>query len=160
MNDTRLINIPHLEKNPTGLTFSGINDKMYLKNFRIAKGGVKYYDRVLSEGKIIVSGIKFDINKATLKPESMGPINKIYKLMIKNTDINFSVEGHTDSDGNTETNMTLSKARGKVVMNKLIELGIDASRLKSTGFGEGKPLDNNSTAEGKANNRRVEFVKF
>ncbi|MFK5877889.1 MAG: OmpA family protein [Flavobacteriaceae bacterium] len=160
MNDTRLINIPHLEKNPWGLTINGINDKMYLKNIRIAKGGVKYYDRVLSEGKIIVNGIKFDVNKATLKPESMGPINKIYKLMVKNTDINFSVEGHTDSDGGEEANMTLSKARGKAVMDKLIEMGIDSARLKSDGFGESKPLDNNSTAEGKANNRRVEFVKF
>ncbi len=160
MNDTRLINIPHLEKNPTGLTFKGINDKMYLKNIRIAKGGVKYYDRVLSEGKIIVNGIKFDVNKATLKPESMGPINKIYQLMEKNSDLNFSVEGHTDSDGGDTANMELSKARGKAVMDKLVSMGIEASRLKSNGFGESKPLDNNSTPEGKANNRRVEFIKF
>jgi len=133
---------------------------MYLKNIRIAKGGVKYYDRVLSEGKIIVNGIKFDTNKATLKAESMGPINKIYQLMQKQPDLNFSVEGHTDSDGDDASNMTLSKARGKSVMNKLIEMGISANRLKSNGFGERKPLDNNSTPEGKANNRRVEFVKF
>ncbi len=159
-NDTRLINIPHLDVNPTGITIEAGNDNMYLKNIRIAKGGVKYYDRVLSEGKIIVNGIKFDVNKATLKPESMGPINKIYKLMVKNPDLNFSVEGHTDSDGSDQTNMTLSKKRAKTVMNQLIEMGIDASRLKSTGFGENKPIDNNTTSEGKANNRRVEFVKF
>jgi len=155
-----LINVPHLDVNPTGITIKSLNDNMYIKNIRIAKGGVKYYDRVLSEGKIIVNGIKFDVNKATIKPESMGPINKIYKLMDKNTDLNFSVEGHTDSDGGDKTNMTLSKARGKAVMDKLISMGIDNSRLKSNGFGESKPLDNNSTPEGKANNRRVEFVKF
>ncbi len=160
MDDTRIINIPHLEKNPWGLTINGINDKMYLKNIRIAKGGVKYYDRVLSEGKIIVNGIKFDINKATLKPESMGPINKIYQLMEKNPELNFSVEGHTDSDGGDETNITLSKARGKSVMEKLISMGISENRLKSDGFGESKPIDNNTSPEGKANNRRVEFVKF
>ncbi len=159
-NDTRLINIPHLETNPTGITIEAGNDNMYIKNIRIAKGGVKYYDRVLSEGKIIVNGIKFDINKATLKAESMGPINKIYKMMVKNTDLNFSVEGHTDSDGGDKANMTLSKARGEAVMNKLIAMGIDSSRLKSNGFGESKPIDNNTTPEGKANNRRVEFVKF
>ncbi len=157
--DQRLINIPHLEGNPTGITLSADSKGMYIKNIRIAKGGVKYYDRVLSEGKIIVNGIKFDVNKATLKAESMGPINKIYQMMEKNTDLNFSVEGHTDADGDDATNMTLSKARGKAVMDKLISMGISSSRLKSNGFGESKPIDNNSTPEGKANNRRVEFVK-
>ncbi len=165
LNDTRLINLPHVSINPTGITFENDGyaaDKtfQYMKNFRIAKGGVKYYDRVLSEGKIIVNGIKFDVNKASLKPESMGPINKIYQLMTKNTGLNFSVEGHTDADGGDEANMTLSKERGKAVMDKLISMGISGNRLKSNGFGESKPLDNNSTPEGKANNRRVEFVKF
>ena len=166
MDDTRVINIPHYTGNPTGLTLQaywaelGDNKAYYFKNIRIAKGGVKYYNRVLSDGKIIVNGIKFDTNKATLKPESMGPINKIYKLMVKNTDLNFSVEGHTDADGSDETNLTLSKNRGKVVMEKLISMGIAGNRLKSDGFGESKPIDNNTTAEGKANNRRVEFVKF
>jgi len=163
MDDTRLINIPHFEDEPTGITFQAENNSVnekYLKNIRVAKGGVKYYDRVLSEGKIIVNGIKFDINKASLKPESMGPINKIFSLLQKQTDLKFSVEGHTDSDGQDESNMTLSKARGKTVMNKLIAMGISADRLKSTGFGESKPIDNNTTPEGKANNRRVEFVKF
>jgi len=166
IDDARLINIPHYKFNPSGITLAAHwadaskNKAFFVKNIRVAKGGVKYYDRVLSEGKIIVNGIKFDVNKATLKPESMGPINKIYKLMVKNSDLNFSVEGHTDSDGSDETNMTLSKARGKTVMNKLIAMGIDSSRLKSNGYGESKPIDNNKSPEGKANNRRVEFVKF
>lgn len=166
MDDTRVINIPHYSGNPSGLTlqayWADLGDDLpfYFKNIRIAKGGVKYYDRVLSEGKIIVNGIRFDVNKASLKSESMGPINKIYKMMVKNTDLNFSVEGHTDADGKDNSNMLLSKERAKVVMDKLITMGIDASRLKYNGFGESKPIDNNSTAEGKANNRRVEFVKF
>ncbi len=160
MDDTRLINIPHLEDNPWGFTIRSQKGNQYLRNFRIAKGGVKYYDRVLSEGKIIVNGIKFDVNKATLKAESMGPINKIYQLMVKQPELNFSVEGHTDADGDDASNMSLSKARGKSVMNKLIAMGISANRLKYDGFGESKPIDNNSTPEGKANNRRVEFVKF
>ncbi|MCL5130332.1 OmpA family protein [Algibacter sp. L4_22] len=161
MDDTRLINIPRLEGNPTGISIrSESGSTTYIKNIRIAKGGVKYYDCVLSEGKIIVNGIKFDVNKATLKPESMGPINKIFQLMQKQPELNFSVEGHTDADGGDDTNITLSKARGKAVMDKLIAMGIAENRLKSNGFGESKPIDNNSTPEGKANNRRVEFVKF
>ena len=160
MNDTRLINVPHLEVNPKGITIQSQNDNIFIKNIRIAKGGVKYYDRVLSDGKIVENGIRFDVNKATLKPESMGPINKIYKLMVKYPDLKFSVEGHTDSDGDAASNMKLSKARAKAVMNKLMAMGIPADRLKSAGWGESKPLDTNATPEGRANNRRVEFVKF
>jgi len=160
MNDTRLINVPHLEVNPTGITVESGNDNIFIKNIRIAKGGVKYYDRVLSDGKIVENGIRFDVNKATLKPESMGPINKIYKLMVKYPDLKFSVEGHTDSDGDAALNQKLSEERAKAVMDKLIAMGISSDRLKSKGWGESKPIDNNATPEGKANNRRVEFVKF
>lgn len=159
-NDTRLINVPHLEINPSGITIEAANDNMYIKNIRIAKGGVKYYDRVLSDGKIIVNGIRFDVNKATIKPESNGAISKIFELMQKQTNLNFSVEGHTDSDGDETANMKLSKARGKAVMERLIAMGIAPNRLKYDGFGESKPIDTNATPEGKANNRRVEFVKF
>ncbi len=160
MNDTRLINVPHLEVNPTGITIESQNDNIFIKNIRLAKGGVKYYDRVLSDGKIVENGIRFDVNKATLKPESMGPINKIYKLMTKYPDLKFSVEGHTDSDGDAASNLKLSEARSKAVMNKLMAMGIPADRLKYKGLGESKPIDTNATPEGRANNRRVEFVKF
>ncbi len=164
MDDTRLLNIPHFEQNPTGLTIArgyGHDDttqKYFIKNIRIAKGGVKYYDRVLQDGKIIANGIRFDVGKTTLKPESMGVINKIYKLMTKKPDLKFSVEGHTDSDGDDASNQTLSEGRAKVVMEKLAAMGISKDRLSSKGWGESKPIAGNDTPEGKANNRRVEFV--
>ncbi len=163
LDDTRLINIPHYGGNPTGITIEAEKHKDYqkfIKNIRIAKGGVKYYDRFMTDGKIIVNGIRFDVNKATIKPESNGAINKIFKLMKKYPDIKFSVEGHTDSDGDEQHNLQLSEKRAKAVMDRLISLGISADRLEYKGFGESKPLDNNSSAEGKANNRRVEFVKI
>lgn len=166
MDETRVINIPHYEGNPTGLTLQaywadlGEDKAFYFKNIRIAKGGVKYYDRVLSDGKIIVNGIRFDVNKATIKPESYGAINEILSLMNKQPDLNFSVEGHTDSDGDDQLNQKLSEARALAVMDYLIQNGISAKRLKSAGWGESKPIAENETAEGKANNRRVEFVKF
>jgi len=165
MDDTRLINIPHYQGNPTGLSLQAYwaelsaSKPFYVKNVRIAKGGVKYYDRVLSDGKIICNGIRFDINKTNLKPESMGPINKIFQLLQKQPDLNFSIEGHTDSDGDDTSNKILSEVRAKVVMEKLIQMGISSNRLSYAGFGESKPIDNNGTPEGKANNRRVEFVK-
>ncbi|MCK5457715.1 MAG: OmpA family protein, partial [Melioribacteraceae bacterium] len=111
MDETRLLNIPRLDFDPKGLTlytYHASNENLfYLKNIRIAKGGVKYYDRIMKDGKIIANGIRFDVNKSTLKPESMGIINKIYKLLEKYPELKFSVEGHTDSDGDKVFNQTL-----------------------------------------------------
>ena len=164
MDDTRLINIPRLDFDPKGITlytYHASNDNIfYVKNIRIAKGGVKYYDRVMQDGKIIVNGIRFDVNKATLKAESMGAINEIYTLMKDNPDLKFSVEGHTDSQGDDAFNMKLSEERAETIRNTLIEMGISADRLTSKGWGESKPLSNNASPEDMANNRRVEFVKI
>lgn len=167
MDDTRLINIPRYSADPSGITIEcegyardTPEQIQYIKNVRIAKGGVKFYDRVMTDGKIVCNGIRFDVNKATLKPESMGPINEILSLMQKQPDLKFSVEGHTDSDGDEARNQILSEQRAKAVMEKLISMGISADRLSSKGFGESVPVDDNSSPEGKANNRRVEFVSF
>jgi len=168
LDDARIINIPNMEINPTGITFGvdgfgtagvkGIN--RIVKNFRIAEGAVKLYDKLIQDGKIITNGIRFDIGKATIRPESMGIINEIVGLMKENSDLNFSIEGHTDSDGDDALNMKLSEDRALAVKTKMAEMGIDESRMKTKGWGESQPLSDNSTAEGKANNRRVEFVKF
>lgn len=166
LDENRLLNIPRIDANPTGISIrcsfasQAENTVWYMKNFRLAEGGVPYAQRAMQDGKIIVTGIKFDVGKATLRPESLGPINEILYVMNQSPELRFSVEGHTDSDGDDATNQTLSEARAKTVMEKLIELGIDQSRLASKGFGESKPVANNSTVEGKAQNRRVEFVKF
>lgn len=164
IDETRLVNIPHLEFNPKGLTLycyhASDNNRVYVKNIRIAEGGVKYYDRFLQDGKIIANGIRFDVNKATLKPESMGVINEIYDMMEKYPEIKFSVEGHTDSDGENDFNQKLSEQRAETVRNTLINLGIDSGRLVFKGWGESKPIAGNDTPEGKATNRRVEFVKM
>ena len=81
-------------------------------------------------------------------------------MMQDHPDLKFSVEGHTDSDGDDANNLKLSEERAKTVMNTMIKLGISADRLSTKGFGESVPIDTNSSPEGKANNRRVEFVKI
>ena len=132
----------------------------FIKNFRIAEGGVKFYDRMMQDGKIIANGIRFDVNKATIKPESMGIINSIYDLLSEHGEVKFSIEGHTDSDGDNDFNQKLSEDRAEAVLKQLVSMGIKNERLTSKGYGETKPIDNNKSAEGKANNRRVEFVKM
>ncbi|MDC1809369.1 OmpA family protein [Bacteroides uniformis] len=131
-----------------------------IRNVRIAKGAVPLYDRMMTDGKFITYGITFDVGKSTIKPESMGEINRIVKLMQDNPDLKFSVEGHTDSTGNEATNQTLSDARSKAVVDKLVEMGIAATRLTSSGKGQSNPIADNGTDEGRAKNRRVEFVKM
>ena len=131
----------------------------YIRNIRMAKGAVPLYDRMVSEGKFVTYGITFDVGKSVIKPESMGEINRIVKLMQDNPELKFEVQGHTDNTGNAASNQTLSEARAKAIVDKLVELGISADRLSSVGKGQTSPIADNSTDEGKAKNRRVEFVK-
>ncbi len=162
INGTRVINIPNVQKRPVRLMIwddysHHCND--FITNVRLAKGAVPLYDRMMSDGKFITYGITFDVGKSTIKPESMGEINRIVQLMNENPELKFSVEGHTDSTGNAASNQTLSEARSKAIVDKLVELGISSDRLTAVGKGQTSPIADNSTDEGRAKNRRVEFVK-
>jgi outer membrane protein OmpA-like peptidoglycan-associated protein len=167
LDDARVVNIPNLGINPEGLTIccdhmnaAGATGKNRLiRNVRIAEGAVKLYDKLMQDGKIVTNGIRFDVNKTSIKPESMGVINSIFKLLQDHPELNLSVEGHTDSDGDVDSNQDLSERRAQAVADYLVSMGISEDRLTSKGWGESKPLDSNATPEGKANNRRVEFVK-
>lgn len=109
-------------------------------------------------GKAILY-INFDSGKSTIKKESMPVVEQIIEMMKQAKDIKISVEGHTDSDGSNESNLKLSEARAKAVVEAITKGGVDAARLSSAGFGEEKPIADNSTADGKAKNRRVELIK-
>lgn len=148
---------------PTGADKFYIKADRYgikIKNLRLAAGGEDKYNKIVTDGKFISHGILFGINKSSIKPESMGTLNEIAKLMKDHADLKFEIDGHTDSDGNDDANMKLSQSRAEAVKSKLIDMGVDASRLTAKGFGETKPIDKNDNAEGKANNRRVEFIKI
>lgn len=162
VDGTRIINIPNAKAGAGWMTFYSIHGSKpnFLKNVRIAKGAVPLYDRMMTDGKFITYGITFDVGKATIKPESMGEINRIVKLMTENPDLKFSVEGHTDNTGNAASNQTLSEQRSQAIVAKLVELGIAADRLTAVGKGQNSPIADNSTDEGRAKNRRVEFVKL
>jgi OOP family OmpA-OmpF porin len=135
-------------------------DPIVFKNFRLGEGGnMNMIGKKFTDAKIITHGINFDVDKSTIKPESMGTLNMIVQILKDNPDIKFEIDGHTDNSGAAQHNLTLSQQRSDAVKSQLITMGVDASRLSSKGFGDTKPIGDNNTPEGKANNRRVEFVK-
>lgn len=164
VNGTRIVNAPNVGQGKWFAIETGQNGgneaTFWVKNVRIAQGAVPLYDRMMTDGKIITYGITFDIGKSTIKPESMGEINRIAKLMTDNPGLKFSVEGHTDNTGSAATNQKLSDERSAAVVAKLVEMGVVKDRLASAGKGQNSPIADNSTDEGRAKNRRVEFVKL
>jgi outer membrane protein OmpA-like peptidoglycan-associated protein len=104
-------------------------------------------------GKVIL----FDSGKATFQKGTYTVLESITSILNEYPNSKFQVEGHTDSDGSNVLNQTLSENRAAAVKNYLIEKGIATDRLRSTGFGETKPIASNKNAKGKAENRRVEI---
>lgn len=103
--------------------------------------------------------INFETGKAIIKPESDKIIEQIAEMLKTNPTLNISVEGHTDNVGKADANKTLSLNRATAVINGLVAKGIDKSRLSAKGWGQEKPVANNDSEDGKAQNRRVEIVK-
>jgi len=105
-----------------------------------------------------LQGIQFETGKDVIRPLSFPILNNVVKIMKDNKEYNLIINGHTDNVGKPESNMILSQKRADAVKAYLVNKGVEASRLKSFGYGETKPVDDNNTAAGRAKNRRVEFV--
>jgi len=137
------------------------NNPMLIGTFRYAEGGKTLKQQLDEAGRIVTHGILFDSGSDKIKGESYKTLADIGALLTDNPTLRLSIEGHTDSDGADDYNMTLSQKRAASVRNYLIaNYKIAAERLESKGWDESKPIDKNDTPEGKANNRRVELVKL
>lgn len=133
----------------------------YLSNLRLAIGMPDTRNKILTQNKWVTHGILFDVNSANIKPESYGTLKEIATVLKEVTDLKVKIVGHTDADGADASNLELSKSRAASVKSALAkEFGIDESRMETDGKGESEPIDKNDNPAGKANNRRVEFIKI
>ncbi|SFH12625.1 OmpA family protein [Pedobacter insulae] len=136
-------------------------DEFMVANIRYAVAGEDTRTKLLTEGKFVTNEILFDVNSDKIKAESTKIITEIGNLLAENPSVKLKIVGHTDSDGDGAANLALSKKRAQSVKTRLAYgFGIDESRLLTDGKGEGEPVTSNNTAEGKAQNRRVEFIKL
>ena len=171
-NDKRVVNLPRVNQ-PTWLCFQvpfDYKNLTFIRNVIIAKGAVELYDRnaqdvsavekaIQETGKFVTNNILFDTGKATLKQESMIEIMRVADYMKKNPTARFEVQGHTDNQGSDKINDPLSQQRAEAIVKALEGLGVDGFNLKAVGKGSHEPVADNKTEEGRAKNRRVEFIK-
>ena len=107
---------------------------------------------------IVLNNIFFDLNAFTLKDASIAELNKVYDFLKNNQEVKVEISGHTDNTGDPDYNMDLSDKRANAVVNYLIEKGISAERLIPKGFGADRPLAENTSEEGRSQNRRTELT--
>jgi outer membrane protein OmpA-like peptidoglycan-associated protein len=167
LDETKVVDAPSIlspDIKYNGLRFStSLNNdgsNWLISNFKFATGLPDTRNKLLNEGKFSTTGILFNVNTATIRAESYGTLKEIATVLKENAAIHIKITGHTDSDGDNESNLALSKKRADAVKALLAkEFSIDESRMQTDGKGETQPVAPNATAEGKAQNRRVEFTK-
>ena len=130
-----------------------------IRRARIAETAPDFSKTIMS-GRYVTHGILFDVDSDRIRPESAATIKMIASGLQSSSGSNFVIEGHTDSTGDTAHNMDLSQRRAEAVKSVLVsQFGIDGARLSTKGFGATKPVASNDTPQGRAENRRVEFVQ-
>jgi OOP family OmpA-OmpF porin len=112
-----------------------------------------------AERRAKLYGILFDVNAATIRSESNAVLDEVASLMKTEATWKLLIEGHTDAQGTDASNQQLSESRAQAVQAALVSRGIEAARLRAQGFGESKPVGDNATSLGRAQNRRVELVR-
>ena len=169
LNENKLVDIPRLvpaKANVFKLAVRGLRDEagkddLFITNFKLAKTEEDNRSKLITEGKLTTNAILFESGSATLKSESYEIIREIANVLVENPSINIKIIGHTDSDGSEDSNDTLSRKRAEAVKQAMYKMyGITNTRMQTDGMGERHPIVLNDTPQGKAQNRRVDFIKM
>ncbi|MBP5302749.1 MAG: OmpA family protein [Bacteroidales bacterium] len=175
INDNRVVNLPNVQA-PERFKFWCNGDYKYkgFTNVLLCAGAKELYgqettnlseaakavEKAIAEtGKFVTNNILFDTGKATIKPESEAEIDKVAEYMKANPAARFEVQGHTDNQGSDKVNDPLSQQRAEAVVKALEAKGVDPFNLRPVGKGSHEPVADNKTDAGRAQNRRVEFIK-
>jgi OmpA-OmpF porin, OOP family len=102
--------------------------------------------------------IRFLPGQAAIDPDSAGLLDRLIETVLRCPSANIEIAGHTDADGEDGFNQALSEKRAQAVMDYLVKAGLPADRFTAVGYGSTQPIASNETDEGKAHNRRIEFV--
>ncbi len=135
----------------------------YTAHFDLMRADTAYEIEVWLEkpkkgSRLTLQNVFFDFDKATLKPESRTELMEVVRFLRENPKVRVEVEGHTDSVGRADYNLQLSQRRAEAVRSFLVEQGVDPSRLTARGYGSNRPVADNRTETGRAQNRRVELL--
>lgn len=168
LNGAKIWDLPKAfaaDENLNTLLFSRYEAKeghcFHISSIRLASSGEDVRSKILKEGRYSTNAIQFNTGSAAIKSESEPVIKEIAHILEENPALNLKITGHTDTDGKKDSNMLLSRQRAAAVKNELVQKhGIAARRLDTDGKGDTEPVADNTTAEGKAENRRVEFIKI
>ncbi|WP_445381335.1 OmpA family protein [Robiginitalea sp. IMCC43444] len=169
VDEMKVVDIPRLvpaANRPDRLKFELINfkdgkERLFIRNLKVAEGGQDLRRQLIEQGSVSTNGILFDSGSANLQPQSLGIIRQISQVLQQDISLNLLIVGHTDADGDEAANKDLSLRRAQAVKGALVSVyGIDPGRLEAEGKGESEPVAENSTSDGKAKNRRVQFVKL
>jgi outer membrane protein OmpA-like peptidoglycan-associated protein len=121
-------------------------------------GGCPVMEKPKKGQRIVLEGIYFDFNKATIKPESEPALQKALQTLVFFPDITVEIGGHTDNKGGKKYNQKLSEQRAQSVKDWLVAHGVAANRTTVKGYGMDKPIASNKTEDGRAKNRRIEYL--
>ncbi len=158
--DANQVELPEINKVEILSSIAGANQAVGYRSVRFAESTPDFSQVISASGRYVSHGILFDTGSDRLKPESAAVIQSIARGLETNPSLKVLIEGHTDSVGNADQNLDLSRRRAEAVRAVLIsQFKVDASRLTTAGLGATKLIDSNDTPQGRSQNRRVEFVK-
>lgn len=168
LNETKVVDAPSLLAEGTKYNTIRFNTSLnndgstwLISNVKFASGLPDTRNKLMTVGKFSTTGILFASNSSIIQPLSYGTLKEIATVLKENPILKIRIIGYTDSDGEDAVNLDLSKKRAEAVKTMLVkEFGIEAERMESDGKGETQPVAPNTTTEGKAQNRRVDFIKL
>ena len=118
-----------------------------------------YGEQVIQQGDtVVLQNLYFATNKVNVLPSSGEALDELYTFLVANPDMRIRITGHTDNTASREYNLRLSKGRAEAVKQEMVKRGIDPNRIETDGKGMDEPVADNSTEEGRQQNRRVELI--